>query len=229
MIEVKNLSKRFNFKQVLKDVSFTVKKNEITCLIGLNGTGKSTTMKAILGLVPFNKGDIVIDGVSIKEKRSGNISFVPDHLTMPLHLTIAEAFQFMKDYYSIWNQERADELLVYFKLNDSQKLNTLSRGNAAKVSLILGLSLNTDYILLDEPFLGIDLFAKEKIRELFSTHFLEGRGILLTTHEIDEVEHLIDRVVILNDGVIAQDFYTETVRIEEGKSVIDKLREVQEG
>ena len=121
------------------------------------------------------------------------------------------------------------ELLAYFKLNASQKLNTLSRGNAAKVSLILGLSLNTDYILLDEPFLGIDLFAKEKIRELFSTHFLEGRGILLTTHEIDEVEHLIDRVVILNDGVIAQDFYTETVRIEEGKSVIDKLREVQEG
>ena len=186
-------------------------------------------MKTILGLVPFNKGDIVIDGVSIKEKRSGNISFVPDHLTMPLHLTIAEAFQFMKDYYSIWNQDRADELLAYFKLNASQKLNTLSRGNAAKVSLILGLSLNTDYILLDEPFLGIDLFAKEKIRELFSTHFLEGRGILLTTHEIDEVEHLIDRVVILNDGVIAQDFYTETVRIEEGKSVIDKLREVQEG
>jgi len=229
MIEVKNLSKRFNFKQVLKDVSFTVKKNEITCLIGVNGTGKSTTMKTILGLVPFNKGDIVIDGVSIKEKRSGNISFVPDHLTMPLHLTIAEAFQFMKDYYSIWNQDRADELLAYFKLNASQKLNTLSRGNAAKVSLILGLSLNTDYILLDEPFLGIDLFAKEKIRELFSTHFLEGRGILLTTHEIDEVEHLIDRVVILNDGVIAQDFYTETVRIEEGKSVIDKLREVQEG
>ena len=229
MIEVKNISKRFNFKQVLKDVSFTVKKNEITCLIGVNGTGKSTTMKTILGLVPFNKGDIVIDGVSIKEKRSGNISFVPDHLTMPLHLTIAEAFQFMKDYYSIWNQDRADELLSYFKLNDSQKLNTLSRGNAAKVSLILGLSLNTDYILLDEPFLGIDLFAKEKIRELFSTHFLEGRGILLTTHEIDEVEHLIDRVVILNDGVIAQDFYTETVRIEEGKSVIDKLREVQEG
>lgn len=229
MIEVKNLSKRFNFKSVLKDVSFTVKKNEITCLIGLNGTGKSTTMKTILGLVPFNKGDIVIDGVSIKEKRSGNISFVPDHLTMPLYLTIAGAFQFMKDYYAIWNQERADELLSYFNLNASQKLNTLSRGNAAKVSLILGLSLNTDYILLDEPFLGIDVFAKEKIRELFSTHFLEGRGILLTTHEIDEVEHLIDRVVILNDGVIAQDFYTETVRIEEGKSVIDKLREVQEG
>ncbi|MGM9927438.1 MAG: ABC transporter ATP-binding protein [Bacillus sp. (in: firmicutes)] len=229
MIEVKNLSKKYNFKQVLKDVSFTVKKNEITCLIGVNGTGKSTTMKAILGLMPFNRGDIVIDGVSIKQKRSHNVSFVPDHLTMPLHMTIAQAFQFMKDFYPQWNEERAKELTAFFDMQVSQKLNSLSRGNAAKVSLILGLSMNTDYVLLDEPFLGIDLFAKEKIRELFASHFMEERGILLTTHEIDEVEHLIDRVVILNEGVIAQDFYTETVRIEEGKSVIDKLREVEQG
>ena len=229
MIEVQNVSKRYQFRQVLKDVSFTVKKNEITCLIGINGTGKSTTMKAILGLVPFHKGDVVIDGISIKKKRSANVSFVPDHLTVPLHLTIAQAFQFMNDFYTNWNQERANELLSYFEMDANQKLHTLSRGNAAKVSLMLGLARNTDYVLLDEPFLGIDLFAKEKIRELFSTHFLEGRGILLTTHEIDEVEHLIDRVVILSDGMIAEDFYTETVRIEEGKSVIDKLREVQKG
>ena len=91
------------------------------------------------------------------------------------------------------------------------------------------MSLNTDYILLDEPFSGIDLFSKEKIRELFSSPFIEGRGVLLTTHEVDEVEHLIDRVIILDDGMIVQDFYTEEVRMEEGKSVIDKMREVLGG
>ena len=84
-------------------------------------------------------------------------------------------------------------------------------------------------MLLDEPFSGVDLFAKEKIRALFSSHFMEGRGILLTTHEIDEVEHLLDHVVILSDGIIVKDFYPEQLRIEEGKSVIDMLREVHEG
>lgn len=226
MIEVKGISKKFLFNPVLKDVSFNVKKGEITCLVGVNGTGKSTTLKAILGLTPFDKGDILIDGVSVKKHRSENVSFVPDHMTMLAHMKIRDAFQFMKDFFPRWNNEQAIELITFFDLNMEQKIGTLSKGNAAKVSLIIGLSLNTDYVLLDEPFSGVDIFSKEKIRELFSTPFFEGRGILLTTHEVDEVEHLLDRVVILNNGVIVDDFYTEQVRIEEGKSVIDKMREV---
>ncbi|MGM9922635.1 MAG: ABC transporter ATP-binding protein [Bacillus sp. (in: firmicutes)] len=229
MIEVKGISKKYRLKHVLRDVSFTVKKDEITCLIGVNGTGKSTTLKAILGLMPFAEGDITVDGVSVKKKRSDNIAFVPDHMTMLPHMKIKQAFDYMKEYHPRWNEERAAELVEFFKMNVEQKISELSKGNAAKVSLILGLSLDTDYILLDEPFSGVDMFAKEKIRELFSTPFFEGRGVLLTTHEIDEVEHLLDRVVILNEGIIAQDFYTEQVRIEEGMSVIDKLREVYEG
>lgn len=226
MIEVIGISKKYRFKQVLKDVSFTVEKDEITCLIGVNGTGKSTTLKAIAGLMPFGKGDIRIDGQSIKKKRSDNIAYVADHMTMLGSMKIKQAFQFMEDFYPRWDTECVTELVDFFEMNIEQKISELSKGNAAKVSLILGLALQTDYIVLDEPFSGIDVFAKEKIRELFSSHFLEGKGVLLTTHEIEEIEHLLDRVVILNDGVIAQDFYTEQVRIDEGMSVIDKLREV---
>ena len=213
MIEVKAISKNYWFKKVLKDVSFTVNKNEITCLIGLNGTGKSTTLKSIVGLTPFDRGDIKVDGKSVKSKR----------------MKIKQAFQFMKDFYPRWNRERALELVDYLDLDIGQKIGELSKGNAAKLNLVLGLSLNTDYVLLDEPFSGVDLFAKEKIRALFSSHFMEGRGILLTTHEIDEVEHLLDHVVILSDGIIVKDFYPEQIRVEEGKSVIDILREVHEG
>lgn len=229
MIEINGISKKYWFKKVLNDVSFTVNKNEITCLIGLNGTGKSTTLKSIVGLTPFDQGDIKVDGESVKRKRSANVSFVPDHMTMPARLKMKQVFQFMKDFYPRWNEERAMELVDYLGLDMEQKIGELSKGNAAKVSLILGLSLDTDYVLLDEPFSGVDVFAKEKIRALFSSHFIEGRGILLTTHEIDEVEHLLDRVVILSEGTIVKDFYTEQVRVEEGKSVIDILREVHEG
>ncbi|MGN1387336.1 MAG: ABC transporter ATP-binding protein, partial [Bacillus sp. (in: firmicutes)] len=218
MIEVKGISKKYGFKKVLKDVSFTVNKGEITCLIGINGTGKSTTLKSIVGLTPFDYGDILIDGISVKKKRSENVAFIPDHTTMPSRMTIKQAFQFMKDFYPRWNEGRARELMEYLGLSSGQKIGELSKGNAAKVNLILGLSLNTDYVLLDEPFSGVDIFAKEKIRALFSSHFIEDRGILLTTHEIDEVEHLLDRVVILSEGTIVKDFYTEQVRLDEGKS-----------
>lgn len=229
MIEVKGISKKYGFKKVLKDVSFTVNKGEITCLIGINGTGKSTTLKSIVGLTPFDRGDILIDGISVKKRRSENVAFIPDHTTMPSGMKIKQAFQFMKDFYPRWNERRAQELMEYLGLSGEQKIGELSKGNAAKVNLILGLSLNTDYVLLDEPFSGVDVFAKEKIRALFSSHFIEDRGILLTTHEIDEVEHLLDRVVILSEGTIVKDFYTEQVRMDEGKSVIDMLREVHEG
>ncbi|WP_050613442.1 ABC transporter ATP-binding protein [Bacillus testis] len=226
MIEIKGLSKKYRLKQVLKDVSFTVKKGEITCLIGVNGTGKSTTMKAVMGLIPFKEGDITVDGISVKKERGANVSLVPDHLTMPSGMTIKQAFQFMIDFYPTWNDERAEELMDYFNLSYGDKIHHLSKGNASKLNLLLGLSFNSDYVLMDEPFSGIDMFAKEKIRDLFSSPYMEGRGILLTTHEIDEVEHLLDRVVILDRGRIVEDFYTEQVRVEEGKSVVDKLREV---
>ncbi|MFS0783970.1 ABC transporter ATP-binding protein [Bacillus sp. 1P06AnD] len=227
MIEVKGISKKYRRKQVLKDVSFTVKKDEITCLIGVNGIGKSTVMKSIMGLTPFDRGDIVVDGSSIKKERRSNLSFIPDHLTMPPSMTIKQVFQFLIDFHGNWNDERAEELMDYFNLRYEEKLRNLSKGNAAKLNLLIGLSFDNDYVLMDEPFSGIDLFAKEKIRHLMTSEYLEGKGVLLTTHEIDEVEHLLDRVLILDRGVIIEDFYTEQLRMEEGKSVVDKLREVQ--
>ena len=122
MIEVKGISKSFRLKKVLKDVSFTVKKDEITCLIGLNGTGKSTTLKSILGLTPFTNGDITIDGISVKKKRSDNVSFVPDHMTMLSSMKIKQAFQFMNDFYPRWSGERAQELLTFFSMKEEQNI-----------------------------------------------------------------------------------------------------------
>src|SRR5690606_7910032 len=102
----------------------------------------------------------------------------------------------------------------------------LSKGNAAKFNLVLGLSLNTPYVLMDEPFSGIDLFSREAIAEVFSHSWLEDRGVLITTHEIQEVEHLIDKVVLLKDGTVAKTFLSEDMRLAENKSIVDVMREV---
>ncbi|KKE78823.1 ABC transporter ATP-binding protein [Bacilli bacterium] len=226
MIEVKDIKKNFGLKKVLKGVSFTANKGEITCLIGINGAGKTTIMNAIMNLTPIKGGEILIDGERLTKESYEKITFIPDAITMLPQMKIGEALQFMKDFYKSWNEERAKELLSFFRLKEEEKISSLSKGNTAKVNLLLGLGLDVDYLLMDEPFSGIDIFSREQIAEVFTSHLVEDRGVIITTHEINDIEHLIDRAVFLDDGIVLRDFRTEEVRELEGKSVVDVMREV---
>lgn len=229
MIEVKNVSKRYGRKQVLNNLSFSAAKGEITCLIGINGVGKTTIMKAIMALTPISGGEILLDGEKITKDSFEKITFIPDTLTMPSNMKIQDAFTFMDDFYVSWNEERAEELLQFFKLNRTDRLGELSKGNAAKVNLLLGLALDVDYLLMDEPFSGIDMFSREQIAEVFTSHLIEGRGVIITTHEINDIEHLIDQAILIENGQVIKQFNVEEVRENEGKSVVDIMREVYVG
>lgn len=226
MIEIKSVTKMFGKKKVLNNVSFTAEKGQITCLIGMNGVGKTTIMKAIMALTPINSGEILIDGEKITKESYEKITFIPDTITMLPQMKIRDAFIFMEDFYDCWNKRRATELLHFFKLKETDRISELSKGNTAKVNLILGLALDVDYVLMDEPFSGIDIFSREQIAEVFTSHLIENRGVIITTHEINDIEHLIDKVVLLDNGVVLKEFDTEEVRENEGKSVIDVMREV---
>jgi len=229
MIEVKNVHKKYGRKQVLKDLSFTAKKGEITCLIGINGVGKTTIMKAIMALTPINSGEILIDGEKIRKDSFEKITFIPDTIAMLPQMRIDEAFTFMADFYKSWNPQRAEELLQFFKLDPTEKIANLSKGSTAKVNMLLGLALDVDYLLMDEPFSGIDMFSREQIAEVFTSHLIEERGVILTTHEISDIEHLIDKAVLIDNGEVLKEFSVEEVREREGKSVVDVMREVYRG
>ncbi|UHA75451.1 ABC transporter ATP-binding protein [Paenibacillus sp. 481] len=226
MIELDRISKKYGRKKVLDEVSFTAEKGQITCLVGINGVGKSTVMKAIMGLTPVNSGQIRIDGQPLDKRLYEKVVFIPDTLTMPSHMKIGEATQFMQDFYSNWNSQRMQELMSFFKLKKEDRIGDLSKGNAAKVNLLIGLSLDTDYVLMDEPFSGIDIFSREQITNVFTSHLIEDRGVIITTHEIHDIEHLIDKVVLLDQGRVMKEFSAEDVRLKEGKSVVDVMREV---
>lgn len=228
MIEVKNVTKKFGRKEVLKGVSFTAEKGQITCLIGINGVGKTTIMQAIMSLIPINSGEIFIDGSKLTKDSYEKITFIPDTITMPPQMRIADAFAFMADFYQSWNQKRAEELLEFFKLEETERISELSKGNTAKVNMLLGLALDVDYFLMDEPFSGIDIFSREEIANVFTSHLIEDRGVIITTHEINDIEHLIDKVVLIDNGNVLKEFHVEEVREKEGKSVIDVMREVYE-
>lgn len=226
MIEVNNLVKKFARKRVLNGVTFAAEKGEITCLIGINGAGKTTILNAITGLTPIDSGTILINGDKLHKGSFEQVSYIPDAITMLPQMRIRDAMQFMKDFYKSWNQKRADEMLKFFKLERELKISSLSKGNTAKVNLLLGLALDADFILMDEPFSGIDIFSREQIAEVFTSHLVENRGVIITTHEINDIEHLIDKAILLDNGVVQKQFNAEEMRETEGKSVIDVMREV---
>ena len=229
MIEVVGVKKKFRRKKVLENITFNVKKGEITALLGLNGVGKSTLLKIIMGLVKQDEGEVHFNGEKLNYKTYENIAFVPDVLNTYGDMKIKDAFEYMSMMYEKWDMDKAYEMLKDFKLTDDLKINKLSKGNIARVKLILGFARHPEYLLLDEPFSGIDIFTREKFIESLIGYMDNDIGILLTTHELKEVENIVDKVVFLSDGNIKIEFYVEDVRENKGLSMVEKIREVHEG
>src|SRR5690625_7943058 len=142
-------------------------------------------------------------------------------MKMVSKMRICDAFEFMADFYTVWNEERAMELLAFFTLNPDMKISELSKGNKAKVNLLLGIALDVDYILMDELFSGIDIFSREQIADVFTSYLIEDRGVIITTHEITDIEHLIDKVVLLDNGVVLKEFNEEEGGEDSVKYVVD--------
>ena len=224
MLELKNVTKRYGKKIVLDDVSMKIAKGEITCLLGLNGVGKSTTMKAIMRLIPINKGDITIDGEKIGPKNIHKIAYVPDIPIHDLGWTALENLNFAEVFYPNFDRKKADRLIEFLKLPANKKLKELSKGNLARFNLIVGLCQYSDYLLLDEPFSGIDVFTREAFISALKSEFLEeGQTVLITTHEIDEIQTIADHVVLLEEGQIFRTFSKADAEIE-GLSIVEKMR-----
>lgn len=234
MIEIKNVSKTYKRMQgikirkieALKNVSFNIEKGKITALLGINGVGKSTMLKAIAGLINIDSGEIRIDREKINEKIYNKLAFVPDVQSHFSNTTIKETFEFMEVFYPKWNKEKSKEMMNIFKLDEDEIIDNLSKGNIARVKLILGFCQDPEYILLDEPFTGIDLFKREEFIGVIARYMEENQAIIITTHEIVEIESLVDEVIILDEGQIITSFNAEELREREGKSILDKMREV---
>ncbi|WP_343338274.1 ABC transporter ATP-binding protein YtrB [Terrisporobacter petrolearius] len=229
MIEVKHVKKKYKKVKALDDVSFNIEEGKITCILGVNGVGKSTILKVIAGLVKPNSGEILIDGEKFSQQTYNKLAFVTDIDIHFNHLNIKETFDLMKLFYKNWDEDRAYEMLSMFSLTDDKKISELSKGNKARVKIIIGFAQRAKYILLDEPFSGIDIFKREEFINAMLTLMEDDESIVITTHEIGEIEQIVDDVIILNNGKIEQIFNAEEVRQNEGKSILDKMREVYNG
>ncbi|HAX72037.1 MAG TPA: ABC transporter ATP-binding protein, partial [Firmicutes bacterium] len=160
MIELKNVTKKYGRKTVLDDVSIQFEKGKVNCLLGLNGVGKSTTMKSIMGLVPITRGEILVDGEKVSGRNIDKIAYVADIPMHDLGWTIDQNLAFAQVFYKKFDMEKAQRMADFLKVPRDRKLKELSKGNLARFNLIVGLAQNAPYVLLDEPFSGIDVFTR---------------------------------------------------------------------
>lgn len=210
MLEVKNITGGYVNIPVLKDVSFTVGKGELVGLIGLNGAGKSTTIKQIIGLLSPYKGQILIDGQSLAqdvEVYRKKIGFIPETPSLYEELTLKEHLEVVAMTYDIpWKEawERGEYLLKLFRL--SEKLDwfpvQFSKGMKQKVMIICALIVNPSLLIVDEPFLGLDPLAIADLIALLEEEKSKGTSILMSTHVLDSAEKMCDRFVILHHGQV---------------------------
>lgn len=210
MLEVKNVTGGYVNIPVLKDVSFSVKDGELVGLIGLNGAGKSTTIKEIIGLLTPYQGQILIDGQSLLQNAEvyrKKIGFIPETPSLYEELTLKEHLEIVAMAYGLsWEETwgRTEKLLKLFRLNE--KLDwypvNFSKGMKQKVMIICAFMVEPSLLIVDEPFLGLDPVAIADLIALLEEEKSKGTSILMSTHVLDSAEKMCDSFVILHQGQV---------------------------
>ncbi len=208
IIRAKGLNKTYGSFKALKNVSFSVERGKIVGLVGPNGAGKTSILKAILGLTSYD-GELEVLGLNPATQRHElmqKVCFIADVAVLPRWLKVKEAVEFVTNVHPHFNLERAKYFLSKTKISWNSKVKELSKGMVAQLHLALVMSIEAELLVLDEPTLGLDiLYRKEFYNQLLAEFFDEGRSILVTTHQIEEVENLLTDLIFIKDGEIVLD------------------------
>ncbi|MDD2331065.1 MAG: ABC transporter ATP-binding protein [Candidatus Cloacimonetes bacterium] len=205
IMEIKGVSKRFKNVQALDKVDLSIPKGRIIGLLGKNGAGKSTLMRCRLGFLKY-EGEILYHGRPIGQNDNRlfeNIAFIPDVSALDDRLTVQQTISYIKGVNPCWNDRKADAMLLKSELPLKQKVKTLSKGMKTKLYLLIVLSLDVEFLLLDEPTIGLDIvFRKEFFNTILGDFFDESKTILVSTHQVDEVEHILQDIIFIDKGRI---------------------------
>ena len=223
MLEISHVCKSYGAHPALKDVSFSIGPGELVGLFGENGAGKTTLMKSILGLVR-HRGAVLLDGEPITRANIHRLSFATcEHSFFP-NLTPAGHRDFYRDHFPRWREKRFQALMEFFQLPMGKVPRKLSTGQKNQFEVVLALCQGADYILMDEPFAGNDVFNREDFYKVLLGILEPTETVLLSTHLLEEVQHFIGRAVLLHQGRVAGDVTTLELE-EQGKSLMDFVKE----
>lgn len=226
MIEIKGLEKKFGKLQVLKGIDILFQPGKVTAVVGHNGSGKTTMIKCILGMVIPDSGIISVQTKNIfKEwKYRMNIGYMPQIGRYPDNMTIGQIFKMMEDLREGEQAAPDSELIKKYSLYDmfGKKMRTLSGGTRQKVSAALAFMFNPSILILDEPTAGLDPLASEILKEKIMAERQKGKTIIITSHIMPEVDELADELVFMHEGMVKFQKTTNQLREETGELKIGK-------
>ena len=223
MLEIKNLTKTYGGKTALKDINITFPRGEIVGLFGENGAGKTTLMKSVLGFHSY-LGEITLDGAPINTKNIAKISFATSEHSFFPNLTPAAHRDFYKEHFPTFSDKRFKGLMEFFELPMHKALRHFSMGQKNQFEVILALCQGADYILMDEPFAGNDVFNREDFYKVLLGILEPHETVILSTHLIEEVSDFIGRAVLIRHGKVVGDVTTSELE-ESGNTLMGYIKE----
>ena len=224
--EFRGLTKKYGSLVALNGVSFQIGSGRIVGLLGPNGSGKTTMIKLINGLLKPNKGEVLIDGLVPGPETAKLVSYLPDRNYLDGDMTFQRACKLFSTFYQDFDENKAKEMLQALHINPKSRFKTLSKGNRDKAQLILVMSRRAKLYVLDEPIAGVDPAARDYILNTIVANYNPNATILISTHLISDVEKILDDVLFLKNGEVALYNSADEVRREHGKSVDEVFREV---
>ncbi|GEL03563.1 ABC transporter ATP-binding protein [Rummeliibacillus stabekisii] len=225
-VKLSNVSKKYGKEFSLKNVSLTFETGKIYGLLGPNGSGKSTTLKMIAGLVYPNSGKVEVGNEEVSRKISKNVAYLTELDMFYPGFTVANMVDYYATQFTDFDSVKAEELLKEMKLEREKKIKQLSKGTRGRLKLVLALSRNAPVLLLDEPFSGLDPMVRDSIvKSLLSYINFDLQTMIIATHEIDEIEPLLDEAIVIFHGNIIGQKNVEELREEEGLSVLDWFKD----
>ncbi len=208
VIHARNLRKRYGKFEALKGCDFQINAGRIVGLIGPNGAGKTTALKAMLGLTTFD-GELTVLGLDPHSQRSelmNQVCFIADVAVLPRWIRVHQAIDFVEGVHPKFSRSKCQQFLSKTKIAPKMKVRELSKGMVAQLHLALVMAIDAKVLVLDEPTLGLDiLYRKEFYQTLLNDYFDHEKTILITTHQVEEIEHILTDVLFIKDGRISLD------------------------
>ena len=224
LLEIKDLNKSFDNKEILKDINLSIQSGRIIGLLGKNGVGKTTLIKLINDLLTPTSGEILIKGQKIGVETKKVISYLPERTYLNKQMKVSEVISYFEDFYDNFDSKKAKKLLKDLDLDINQKLTKMSKGMQEKVQLVLVMSRNADLYVLDEPLGGVDPATRDYILDTILSNFNENASVIISTHLISDIEKILDEAIFIDKGQIVLQSDADKLRNKENASIDEIFR-----
>ncbi len=226
MVEAKMVGKRYLGKQAVKDVNMTWEDGKVYALLGPNGSGKTTFMKMVAGLVKPTSGELYYNNEKIGVESKKKVAYMSTEPFFYSYMTVKHVGKYFEDFFEDFSMARYEELIARMELKMTDKAKELSSGLAAKLKIAATLARDAQLYMLDEPLNGIDIIARENVIRTIVEAAEDGKTVVISSHLVDELESIVDSVVFMKQGSVILSGDAEEIRTEHGKSIVDLYKEV---